>query len=214
MFPPSDFISLFFSYCLTLSLIVLLRSLQFCPDASYIWSHFPQSIAYATIRMDFLKHDSICFIHLLKINQRLFCSGQNPNTHLPYMKNDFKAQFLLYLLPQGLQQNNGCYMFPHSKNEAVYSLCRVSKRVAKPVLQPSTYLLLTAKVAEISACFSLHPPSTPRHTGRACVHKDSQELGRKRLFSPLYRSPIAGCLKEMLVPWNLLGKETGTNPTA
>lgn len=72
MFLPSDFISLFFSYCLTLSLIVLLRSLQFCPDASYIWSHFPQSIAYATIRMDFLKHDSICFIHLLKINQRLF----------------------------------------------------------------------------------------------------------------------------------------------
>ena len=78
--------------------------------------------------------------------------------------------------------------------------------------QPTSYS--RAEVAEISACFSLHPPSTPRQTGRACVHTDSQELGRKRLFSPLYQSPIAGCLKEMLVPWNLLGKETGTNPTA
>lgn len=53
-----------------------------------------------------------------------------------YKEKDFKARLLLYLLPQDLEQNNRCYMLPHSKDEVVHLLRRVTKGAASLVGNP------------------------------------------------------------------------------
>lgn len=59
-----------------------------------------------------------------------------------FMGKDFKAQLFLHLIKfswQGLEQNKGCYVLPHSEKEVVHFLGGVTEKVEKSDLQPSTF---------------------------------------------------------------------------
>lgn len=166
--------------------------------------------------MKLLKHNSICFIQLPKINQRFFVQV-GIQTHLYHTwKMILKHSSFCICYNKVYNKTIGAIYVYISKARRCTLYVELVRKWQNLFCNPQPTSYSQAEAAEISASFSIHPPSTPRHTCTlwACMHTDSQELGRKRLFFPLYPNAIAGCLEEILVPQNLLGKETGNNPTA
>lgn len=65
------------------------------------------------------------------------CGLQDKIQTHSYIDKDFNL--FSKLITQGQEQNNRCCMLPHSQNEVMHFVPKVTERVAKPDLHLSTY---------------------------------------------------------------------------